>query len=211
MKRILGIALVALFLVLLAGYYPFSEDNEKPPTVDQVLSRINSYQSFCWGIEGGSQRIYFFNVRAREIRGCIDYANDSAVWWVKRADGGNFTYRASPQTNDMDWSVAVHTVWPEMNIMNFLRWVLKNGNVTGIQKEDSYYRFRVIFKREEVSNAGTIEDPHIIRVVETWNVTLRVRGKGEPLGGHFYGEINGGSAGVPSVHEGNFTILTAHS
>jgi hypothetical protein len=148
---------------------------------------------------------------AERVKVCVNYANSTAVYWVGKTNGWNFTYTISPNIDDLEWSVVTNSVWPEVNIVNFLRRILQNGNVTWVKKQGDVYEFRVSFRHEEVSNAGTIENPKIIRAVEIWNVTVVVKDNGELLGGYFIGKIIGGSAGVPRVHKGDFTILTVRS
>jgi len=140
-------------------------------------------------VNGSSLSI--FNIPAGSIRACVNYSNGTAVYWIRDNGGRNFTFSVNSKVNDINWSIVARTSWPEINIMNFLRWILENGNVTGIKRTGSYYEFHVFLRQEDESNAGTIEEPYVIRIVETWNVTLRVKSNGEPVSGRFSGRIGG--------------------
>ncbi len=138
----------------------------------------------------------------------MNYANGSAVYWIKDVNG-KILLRWVSSADDFKWSVITRTTWPELNIVNFLQWILESGNVTEVRKLGDSYEFYLFLRAEYESNAGTIEDPHIIKTVKLWNVTLVVNGDGKPLGGHISGKDKGPSNvyGANWLHEGNFTLL----
>ncbi len=182
---------------------------EKAPSVNEVLISLGSYESFCWVVNGTSLPVPFFGIQAKWVKGCVNYANGSAVYWVKKTDGRSFHYIVNATLDDLDWSVITHTYSPELNIINFLSWVLTDGNVTDVKRAGNLYQLNLSLDYVDESNAGTIENPHIIRIYITWNVTLIVNADGEPIGGHFVGKSRGPS-NVNSANwfqEGNFTLL----
>ncbi|WP_297550203.1 hypothetical protein [Thermococcus sp.] len=182
---------------------------EKTPSVREILISLGSHESFCWIVNGTSLQVHFFGIQAKWVKGCVNYANGSAVYWVKKTDGRSFHYIVNATLDELDWSVITHTYSPELNIINFLSWVLTNGNVTEVRKLGDSYEFHISLRYVEESNAGTIENPYLIRILQTWNVTLLVNGDGEPLNGHFMGRSRGPSNvyGANWFHEGNFTFL----
>ncbi len=183
--------------------------SEKPPSVAQVVSRIDSYPSFCWAVSGTSLPIPFFGIQAEGVKGCVNYVNSSAVYWIEDVNGRTFLRRVSSAEDDLEWQVIASTTWPELNIINFLKRVLKSGNVTEVKRAGDYYEFHLFLRTEYESNAGTIENPYIFRTVEMWNVTLVVNGNGKPLRGHLSGRGRGPSNiyGANWFQEGNFTIF----
>jgi len=221
MKRFLIALTVLLVFSLVLGYAILSNGpNERsnvssstttvipePPPVSKILSRLNSYTSFCWAVDGTS--LSLFGVRAENVKGCVNYTNDSAVYWIRTIHGRSFPYVVNSTANDLDWSMVTSSVWPEINIVNFLRWMLESGNVTEVKRAGDNYEFHIFLRYVEESNAGTIENPYLIRILQTWNVTLLVNGDGEPLNGHFTGSSRGPSNvyGANWLHEGNFTFL----
>ncbi|WP_457742559.1 hypothetical protein [Thermococcus sp.] len=226
-EKVLFLGLIAVLLVLahvtlkdghknwhldstsmaLPGENTAPENGVKAPSINEILVRIGSHESFCWSMNGTS--LSFFNVPVESLRACINYSNGSALYWVKTTDGRSFPYRVNATANDFDWSVVTHTHSPELNIMNFLSWVLQDGNVTDVKRAGNHYRFIISLDHVDESNAGTIENPHMIRIYITWNVTLIVNADGEPIGGHFVGKSRGPSnvVGANWFKEGNFTLL----
>ncbi|NJE54952.1 hypothetical protein [Thermococcus sp. 21S9] len=180
---------------------------EKAPSITQVLVKLGSYESFCWSMKGTSLSV--LSVPAESLKACINYSNGSALYWINTTDGRSFPYVVNSTSNDLDWSIITHTYSPELNIMNFLWWILENGNVTDVKRIGNHYAFHISLKYEEESNAGTIENPYLVRVIRMWNVTLIVTADGKPIGGHLVGRSHGPSnvVGANWFKEGNFTLL----
>ena len=180
---------------------------ERVPSVNEILVKLGSHESFCWSMNGTSLSV--FNIPTESLKACINYSNGSALYWINTTDGRSFPYVANSTLDNLDWSVITHTYSPELNIINFLSWVLENGNVTCVKRTGNHYEFCISLKYEEESNAGTIENPYFVRATETWNVTLIANADGNPIGGHFVGRSRGPSNVVSAnwFKEGNFTLL----
>lgn len=186
---------------------PATQTTPKAPSVNQVLIKLGSYTSICWEVNGSSLSV--FGIQARRVRGCLNHSNGSAVYWIEDVNGRRFPYRVNSTMDEIEWSIVTHTVWPELNIVNFLWWVLENGNVTSVERIGNHYELHASLEYEEESNAGTIEDPYFVKIFERWNVTLILDENGEPIGGHFVGRARGNPnvVGANWFKEGDFTIL----
>ncbi|CAB49192.1 hypothetical protein [Pyrococcus abyssi] len=208
MRKIITLGVV--LVIFLIGYSTLSLNSsleERKPTIDQIVSEISSYSSFCWIVNGTSLSVPLFRARAKSVKACINYSNGSAIYWVRDEGGKDFSYQIN--MDELDWDIVVHSVWPELNIMNFLKWILENGNVTEVKRVDEGYEFHVLHEYKEESNAGTLENPRVVEITIVWNVTLVVNDNGKLVGGHFIGKSIGPSNVNTAnwVQEGNFSIL----
>ncbi|GAB6135928.1 hypothetical protein JCM16307_14770 [Thermococcus prieurii] len=171
-------------LILLVSVLVFWVSNAggggSAPTVGSVLSHVGNTTSFCWRVElSGSTNT--------TILACINYDNKTAVW---RSRGRNGVYALSAVPGgkfyEINWDLATRSHGVEWNVMNFIAWLFRNGNVSGPARvAEGEYAFNVTYSWTESYAIGTIENGTPFEAKNLIRAIVRVDRDGNPLGGTF--------------------------
>jgi len=181
MKRCVGEAVVLIVLVSVLVFLVSSAGgNGSAPTVGSVLNHVGSTTSFCWRAElSGSTNT--------TILACINYDNKTAVWRIEGKNGVR-VLSAVPggKFYEINWDLAATSRGVEWNVMNFVAWLLRSGNVSGpARAAKGEYEFNVTCSWTESYTIGTIESGTPVEARNMIRATVRVDRDGNPLGGTF--------------------------
>ncbi|ASJ08768.1 hypothetical protein A3L11_05825 [Thermococcus siculi] len=209
---------MVVLLIAAAAYHFIStsspDDARTPPSVSDVLRAVDNQTSFCWRAEILTERTSgdVNSTFRREITGCVNYDNRSALW---RTDYGNGSgvMRAFPGEKfyDINWNLATQSWGVEWNVMNFISTSLKKGKVVEVKAVQGGYLFKVAFNWTSSYSVGSIENGSRVSAPHRMELFLLVDNDGNPVGGNFtemYEERYVDWGRIDRVEiRGNFTLL----
>lgn len=204
-KPVIGIIVMLLVGSALVLWGEETEEKSSPPTQQDVLRAINRYtsDSVCWGANIST------GFSEKTIYACINFINSTAFW--KTNDGiREHVIVWGPENNDAHLKdLAFNSVGIEWNVLNFIRYVVQNGELVNVTPTGELYIMEFRFNTTEVSNAGTIEEPYIVRVNTELKLALEVDSDGKPIRGSFEQKIYRMEGNTESRNwmRGNFTFL----